>query len=121
MSKIAFRKRRQSNADNAAADKIVPICKHERRRSPRHRYERYIFCATRHLFFQGELKDYNLGGLFVKTAKPLPVGTIVTLALPYVADKNNRCKGQVIRRTSEGIGIEFFSDPAERTTRYDLF
>ncbi|HHP7235387.1 MAG TPA: PilZ domain-containing protein [Desulfobacterales bacterium] len=92
----------------------------ERRRSLRQPFERYIFCATEALFFQGELKDYSRGGLFIKTNKPLPVGTIVTLALPYLEDKKNKCKGQVIRKTPEGIGIEFFSDPAKRATRMEL-
>jgi len=120
MGKIINRKRFNSNTAKSNCGKIERFDRQERRRSPRHRFERYIFCATRLLFFQGEMRDYNLTGLFVRTNKPLPVGTVVTLALPYVEDKNNKCKGQVIRKTPEGVGIEFFGDPAERVTRLDL-
>lgn len=121
MVKIIFR------GHSASAQKKTTPCtveskdQPERRRNPRHEYNRYIFCATDSLFFQGELLDYSRSGVFIKTNKPLPVGTIVTLALPYLEDKNNKCKGQVIRKTPEGVGVELFLDPAEKVTRLDRF
>lgn len=120
MDKIVLHANNRAAGKKPNAGKSRCAERPERRGSLRHRFERYIFCATEFLFFQGELKDYSRGGLFVKTTKALPVGTIVTLALPYLDDKDNKCKGQVIRKTPEGIGIEFFADPAERATRLEL-
>jgi Tfp pilus assembly protein PilZ len=92
----------------------------DRRNDSRSIYSRYIFYATRQHFFEGELKNYSRGGVFIKTPKILPVGTVVVMSLPYLEDRNNKCKGQVVRCTPEGIGIEFFKDPKDKISRKDL-
>jgi len=38
------------------------------------------------------------------------VGEIITMALPFLSGKKVKCKGQIMRCTHEGFGIELFRD-----------
>ena len=57
---------------------------------------------------KGRLKDYSRSGLFINSKARLSVGDIITLALPFLKEKKVKCKGQIMRRTKEGFGIELF-------------
>lgn len=94
--------------------------KHERRKDPRHDFNRYIFYATENSFHEGKLKDYSISGLFIKASSPLPVGEVITVALPYTEDDNYKRRGQVVRQNDEGFGVEFFQDPNEKVFRSDV-
>ncbi|MGA9237038.1 MAG: PilZ domain-containing protein [Desulfobacterales bacterium] len=92
----------------------------EKRRNRRIPYSRYVFFATRRQFFEGELKDYSKHGLFIKTAVLLPVGEIITVALPYSETEKEKHKGTVVWRNVEGFGVELFRDPEKRLLRKDF-
>ena len=94
--------------------------RHERRKDPRHRFSRYVFYATENSFFEGKLRDYSNGGLFIESNSPLEVGQVVTVALPYTEDKNDKRKGQVVRQNETGFGVEFFKDPGDKVLRADI-
>jgi len=98
----------------------VKMEKDERRKAPRYMFSRYIFYATENSFHEGELKDYSHSGLFIKTSYPLPVGEVVTVALPYSDDLNDKRKAQVVWRNDEGFGVEFFKNIDDRVTRADI-
>ena len=66
----------------------------------------HILFAAKSRFYEGKLKDYSRDGLFVETKTPLPVGEVLTVALPYMESKNIMCKGQVVWRKQKAIGIE---------------
>ena len=82
--------------------------------------ERNIKDIRRHLkklFF-----DFlNARLLFIMTGDKLPVGAIITVALPYSKDRNDKRKGQIVRSNKDGFGVEFFLNPEERIMREDLF
>jgi hypothetical protein len=53
------------------------------------------------------VSDLNLGGLFISTPQPLPVGTVVSLLLS-VPEGEIRSRSTVRNCTSgEGMGVEF--------------
>lgn len=92
----------------------------DRRQDKRKGYARYIFFATGRGFFQGELRDYSRHGLFIKSSVRLAVGEIITVALPYAKNTNEKRKGAIVWRNKEGFGVELFRNPKHRKTRKDL-
>ena len=71
-------------------------------------YSDQIFFVAKNGFNEGRLKDFSHSGLFIKSNARLSVGDIVTMALPFLKGKKVKCKGQIMRRTKEGFGIELF-------------
>jgi hypothetical protein len=50
----------------------------------------------------------------------LPVGEIITVALPYSETEKEKHKGTVVWRNVEGFGVELFRDPVKRMSRKDF-
>jgi len=46
--------------------------------------------------------------LFIITKARLPVGEVIIIALPHLKNKKIKVRGQILRRTKEGFGIELF-------------
>ena len=92
----------------------------DRRQNERIAYNRYVFFATRKQFFQGELRDFSQHGLFIKSTARLTVGDIITVALPYSNNRNEKRKGQIVWRNKVGFGVELYRDPRQRVMRKDL-
>ena len=89
----------------AIADKKSNIDKRINQRRP---YSGHIFFVGKNGFNEGILKDFSRSGLFIFTKARLSVGEIITIALPFLKGKKVKCKGQILRRTKEGFGIELF-------------
>jgi len=87
------------------ANRKIKINKRFNQRKP---YSGHIFFVSKNGFNEGWLKNYSRSGLFIITTAALSVGEIITIALPYVNGKKVKCRGQIIRRTKLGFGIEFF-------------
>ncbi|MFZ0612286.1 MAG: PilZ domain-containing protein [Desulfobacterales bacterium] len=92
----------------------------EKRKNRRILYSRCIFFATRKRFFEGELKDYCKYGLFIKSPVLLPVGEMITVALPYSETEKEKRRGMVIWRNVEGFGVELLRDRERRLVRKDF-
>ena len=73
-------------------------------------YSGHIFFVAKNGFNEGRLKDFSRSGLFIDSKARLSAGDIITLALPFLKGKKVKCKGQIMRRTKEGFGIELFRD-----------
>ena len=71
-------------------------------------YSGHIFYVAKNGFNEGRLKDFSHYGLFIITKVRLPVGEVIAIALPYLKNKNIKVRGQILRRTKEGFGIELF-------------
>jgi hypothetical protein len=84
----------------------------ERRKDPRYPYSRYIFFATRNRFFQGDLQNYSRHGLCIRSPQPLPVGEVITVALPYIEDADEKRKGMIVWSDANGFGVELIRDRA---------
>ena len=78
----------------------------EKRDAPRIPYSGNIFFTTKNGLFEGELKNYSKHGLFIKTQADIALGEFITVALPYVEDKQIKCQAQILWRNTEGYGIE---------------
>lgn len=58
----------------------------------------------------GRTRDLSLDGLFVDTDQPLPVGAVLPLALELdEAGQELRVSAEVVRRTSDGMGLRFLA------------
>ena len=71
-------------------------------------YSGHIFFVAKNGFNEGRLKDFSKSGLFINSKARLSVGEIITMALPFVSGKRIKCKGQIMRSTKDGFGIELF-------------
>ena len=78
----------------------------ERRIDSRNPYSGFVFFATNSHFFEGELLNFSRHGLFIKTYEVLGLGEFITVALPYVKEKQRKVRGQILWRNHEGYGIE---------------
>jgi hypothetical protein len=78
----------------------------DKRIDPRVPYSGHIFFTTKSGFFEGELKNYSKHGLFIKTEEDLTLGEIITVALPYVENKQIKFQAQILWRNNEGYGLE---------------
>jgi hypothetical protein len=105
------------NMENPKKEKIS-----EKRDDPRIEYSGNIFFISNGAFYEGDLTNYSKHGLFIKTSKILPVGVIVTLALPYL-DGHVKRRGQVVRANRKGFGVELFKEelqPFEKVTPREM-
>ena len=84
--------------------------KRDMRINQRKDYSGNIFFVAKNGFNEGKLKDFSRSGLFVNSKARLCVGDIITMALPFLKGNKVKCKGQIMRRTKEGFGIELFRD-----------
>jgi hypothetical protein len=80
----------------------------EKRTEPRKPYAGQIFFSTENGFYEGRLKNYSQHGLFIETRISLPVGEMITVALPYLDVTADKCKGQIMWRNNQGFGVELF-------------
>ena len=94
----------------------------DKRDDSRIEYSGHIFFITKDGFYEGDLTNYSKHGLFIRTSKILPVGVIVTLALPYL-DGHVKRRGQVVRANRKGFGVELFKEelqPFEKVTPREM-
>ena len=82
----------------------------DKRINPRKPYSGHILFAATNGFNEGRLKDFSRSGLFINSKARLSVGDVITMALPFLSGKKVKCKGQIMRSTNEGFGIELFMD-----------
>ena len=84
--------------------------KMDKRINQRKPYSENIFFVAKNGFNEGRLRDFSKSGLFINSKARLSVGEIITMALPFLSGKKVKCKGQIMRSTNDGFGIEFFKD-----------
>jgi hypothetical protein len=82
----------------------------EKRIEPRKAYSGSIFFASKVGFHEGRLKNYSQSGLFIATRDLLPVGEMLTIALPYLDNNADKRSGQIMWRCKEGFGVELFRE-----------
>ena len=82
----------------------------DKRINPRKPYSGHILFTATNRFNEGRLKDFSRSGLFINSKARLSVGEIIIMALPFLSGKKVKCKGQIMRSTNEGFGIELFMD-----------
>jgi hypothetical protein len=80
----------------------------EKRLEPRKPYSGQIFFSAQNGLHEGTLKNYSQHGLFIETDASLPVGEMITVALPYLEATADKCKGQIMWCNTDGFGVELF-------------
>lgn len=80
----------------------------DKRINQRKVYSGHILFVAKNGFNEGRLMNFSRSGLFINSKARLSVGEIITMALPFLKGKKVKCKGQIMRRTKEGFGIELF-------------
>jgi uncharacterized protein (TIGR02266 family) len=84
----------------------------ERRRAPRIPCEAEIGAHSKSHFLTGRTGDLSVGGMFVATADPLPVGTLVTLGVVLEGGHRAMIEAKVAwvrgpHAGEEGMGVRF--------------
>jgi hypothetical protein len=87
----------------------------EKRTARRQKYSGHILFVTNEGLCEGELENFSRYGLFIKTRKPLPIGKIVTFAIPYSKNVNYKRKGVVAWCDEKGFGVNLLEE-----SRYGL-
>ena len=82
----------------------------DKRTDPRTHYSGHIFFTTKSGFFEGELTNYSRYGIFIETKADLTLGEIITVALPYVDNKQIKFQAQILRRNNKGYGLELLRE-----------
>jgi hypothetical protein len=82
----------------------------EKRKAPRQKYSGHILFSTKDGLCEGDLENYSRYGLFIKTQKSLPVGEIVTFAIPYSKNVNYKRKGIIVWRNGKGFGVNLLEE-----------
>lgn len=82
----------------------------EKRKAFRQKYSGHILFATQEGLCEGKLENFSDNGLFIKMRNPLPVGEIVTFAIPYSKNINYKRKGVVVWRNENGFGVNFLKE-----------
>ena len=83
----------------------------ERRRHPRKTCSMQVTVGIWRLFTEF-IKNISCGGVFIETSESFSAGEHITLTFsPPNRNKPLRITGRVVRRTPEGIGVEFTTPP----------
>jgi uncharacterized protein (TIGR02266 family) len=90
----------------------------ERRKHPRYPIPLMVKCATLQRAMQMRTGDISIGGVFLRTTTPEPVGTSVTLTMRLPGGLEVHGEGLVVHtRKGVGMGIQFrqFAGSGEHT------
>jgi len=82
----------------------------EKRKAPRKKYSGHILFVTKEGLWEGELENFSRYGLFIKTQKSLPIGEIVTFAIPYSKNINYKRRGVIVWCNGKGFGVNLLEE-----------
>ena len=71
-------------------------------------YENTVHFTIKDHPYTGVSRDISSGGMFIKTEESFSVGQVMTLTIPFPnQQKQIKIPAEIVRRTSDGIGVEF--------------
>lgn len=78
------------------------------RRYPRKSFRTSVDFSTQDRAYRDYIRDISVAGVFIETRSPLKVGEELSLMIPFSdGGKAVRVKGVVVRKTRDGVGVEF--------------
>ena len=79
------------------------------RKFPRKNCSETTFFATRTMVFEGLIKNISQEGVYIESLLALPVGQIITVAMPSSRNKKRKIKieGRVVWINEDGFGVQF--------------
>jgi hypothetical protein len=79
----------------------------DRRKEARQSFSVATFFAYRRHLYEGHIKNFSPGGLFIRADAFFIPGETITVALPDVDGETGQRKGRIMWSTQEGCGIAF--------------
>ena len=79
------------------------------RKYPRKSCSENTFFATQTMVFEGIIKNISAQGVFIESLLALPVGQIITVAIPsnhHPRSKDSKIEGMVVWTNEDGFGVE---------------
>jgi len=78
------------------------------RRYPRKNFRTSVDFSTQDRAYRDYIRDISVAGVFIETRSSLKVGEELSLMIPFSdGGKAVRVKGVVVRKTRDGVGVEF--------------
>jgi len=105
-------------SDNQKQELVNFIKSMENRGGKRKTDRRYIKISVdysvKDKVYSDTIENISSGGVFIRTTRPLQVGDSITMvaSIPSI-EGNIKLKGKIIRRTEEGVGVEFYEEHKE--------
>jgi hypothetical protein len=105
-------------SDDQKHDVVNFIKSIEKKGGKRNTDRRYIKVSVdysvKDKFYSDTLENISSGGAFIRTTRPIQVGDSTTMvaSIPGI-DGNVKMKGKIIRRSEEGVGVEFYEEHKE--------
>ena len=105
-------------SDNQKQELVNFIKSMENRGGKRNTERRYIKISVdysvKDKVYSDTIENISSGGAFIRITRPLQVGDSTTMvaSIPSI-EGNIKLKGKIIRRTEEGVGVEFYEEHKE--------
>lgn len=88
--------------------------KNEKRKSGRKYFKISVDYSIKDKFYTDTLENVSTKGAFIRTTRPIEIGDSITMIAPIPGmEKNVKMKGKVVRRSKEGVGVDFFEEHKE--------
>jgi Tfp pilus assembly protein PilZ len=86
----------------------------EKRNTDRKYIKVSVDYSVKNKFYSDTLENISSGGAFIRTTRPIQVGDATTMVASIPGLEGNiKMKGKIVRRTEEGVGVEFFEEHKE--------
>jgi Tfp pilus assembly protein PilZ len=86
----------------------------EKRNNDRKYIKVSVDYSVKNRCYSDTLENISSGGAFIRTTRPIQIGDETTMVASIPGTEGNiKMKGKIIRRTEEGVGIEFFEEHKE--------
>jgi len=90
------------------------------RRAPRENYTELLNFKSSNGTHYGHARDISATGVFIATPAPFDMGESLKLILTFISAPNPiRLRGTVVRKTDEGIGIQFDTKSSTQVSELD--
>ena len=85
-----------------------------KRNTDRRYFKVTVDYSVKDKFYSDTLENISPGGAFIRTTRPIQIGDSTTMvaSIPGM-DGNIKMEGKIIRRSEEGVGVEFFEEHKE--------
>jgi len=88
--------------------------KGEKRNTDRKYFKVSVDYSVKDRFYSDTLENISSGGAFIRTTKSINVGDATTMVASIPGMEGNiKMKGKIVRRTEEGVGVEFYEEHKE--------
>ena len=78
------------------------------RRHPRMRCAEDTHFATNRMLFEGRIRDFSIGGVYIQAKPQFKIGQDVVVAGPFSEDRSEvKRRGKIVRLNANGFAVQF--------------